>query len=124
MSNLIDRFLVLGRSLNVATVLASQGISHFPETTSNYATTKFLFKSSIDEAQLFLERFDTSKLGDTNNSLDIPSIISAVTNFPTGTCFMIDRLNRNGIIRIKSIYDVKLLTSNPFEKTEVKREEI
>lgn len=123
MSDLIHRFLTLGRSLNVATILASQGISHFPEAISNYTTTKFLFRSSIDEAQHFLDRFDTSKLGDSNNSLDIPSIISAVTNFPTGTCFVIDRLNRNGIIRIKSNYDIKKLTSNPFEKTEVKRKE-
>lgn len=122
MSNLIDKFLVIGRSLNVATVLASQGISHFPESTANYVTTKFMFKSAINDAEEFLDRFDTSKFGG-SVAIDKESILGAVTNFPTGTCFMIDRLNRNGIIRIKSIYDVKLLTSNPFEKTEVKREE-
>jgi len=115
MGAIIDRFLVLGRSLNVATILASQGISHFPDNIANYITTKFMFKSSIDEAQLFLDKFDTSKI-DPSNAIDVNSIVSAVTNFPTGVCFMMDRLGRNGIIRIKSIYDVKLLTSNPFDK--------
>lgn len=115
MAKIIDRFLVLGRSLNVATVMASQGISHFPKDTSNYITSKFLFKSSIDEAQLFLERFDTSKL-DPSNAVDINSIVSSVTKYPTGVCFYMDRIGRNGVIRIKSIYDTKLLTSNPFAK--------
>ena len=115
MAKIIDRFLVLGRSLNTATVLASQGISHFPDGISNYITTKFLFKSSIDEAQAFLDAFDTSKIS-ASNSVDINSIISAATNFQTGMCYMIDRNNRNGVIRIKSIYDVNLLTSNPFTK--------
>lgn len=115
MSAIIDRFLVLGRSLNVATVLASQGISHFPKGIANYITTKFMFKSSMEEAQLFLDAFDTSKINP-SSAIDVDSIVSSATNFPTGTCFMIDRLNRNGIIRIKSIYDVNLLTSNPFAK--------
>jgi len=115
MASIIDRFLVLGRSLNVATILASQGISHFPDDIANYITTKFMFKSSMDEAQLFLNKFDTSKINP-SSAIDVDSIISSATNFPTGTCFMIDRLNRNGIIRIKSIYSVDLLTSNPFAK--------
>lgn len=123
MSALIDKFLVIGRSLNVATVLASQGISHFPDSTANYLTSKFLFKSAIDDAMEFISRFDTSKLGDTSSGIDVNSIVSAVTNFPTGVCFMIDRLNRNGIIRIVSNYDIKLLTSNPFEKTKVKKDD-
>ena len=115
MGSIIDRFLVLGRSLNVATVLASQGISHFPDGIANYITTKFMFKSSMEEAQLFLDKFDTSKINP-SSAIDVESIVSSATNFPTGTCFMIDRLNRNGIIRIKSIYDISLLTSNPFAK--------
>lgn len=115
MGAIIDRFLILGRSLNVATVLASQGISHFPKGIANYITTKFMFKSSMEEAQLFLDAFDTSKINP-SSAIDVDSIVSSAINFPTGTCFMIDRLNRNGIIRIKSIYDVNLLTSNPFAK--------
>ena len=115
MSTIIDRFLRLGRSLNVATVLASQGISNFPEGISNYITTKFLFRSSIDEATDFLNRFDTSKL-DASNAIDINSVIAAITKFPTGICYMIDRAGRNGVIRIVSIYDKDLITSNPFAK--------
>lgn len=115
MSTIIDRFLRLGRSLNVATVLASQGISNFPEGISNYITTKFLFRSSIDEATDFLNRFDTSKL-DASNAIDVNSVIAAITKFPTGICYMIDRAGRNGVIRIVSIYDKDLITSNPFAK--------
>lgn len=115
MAAIIDRFLVLGRSLNVATILASQGISHFPKGIAQYITTKFMFKSSIEEAQLFLDTFDTSKI-DASNAIDVESIISSATKFPTGVCFMIDRKGRSGIIRIKSIYDINLLTSNPFTK--------
>lgn len=115
MGAIIDKFLVLGRSLNVATILASQGISHFPDGIANYMTTKFMFKSSMEEAKLFLEKFDTSKINPAA-ALDINSIIAAATNFPTGVCFMIDRLNRNGTIKIESIYDINLLTSNPFDK--------
>ena len=119
MSKLIYNFLRLGRSLNTATVLASQGISHFPGDVCNNISTKFLFKSSMDEAELFLNKFDTSKLGGGATAIDIKSVISAVVNFQSGMCFMIDMFNRNGIIKIVSIYDKKLLTSNPFEKTEV-----
>ena len=115
MASIIDRFLVLGRSLNVATVLASQGISHFPKGISNYITSKFMFKSSIDEAQAFLDAFDTSKI-DPANAIDVNSVLSAATRFKTGQCFFIDRLGRNGIIKIVSNYDIKLLTSNPFDK--------
>ena len=119
MAEIIDKFLVLGRSLNVATILASQGISHFPDGISNYITTKFLFKSSIDEAEAFLERFNTSKV---DGTIDVDSIVGAVANFPTGVCFMMDRLGRNGIIQIQSIYDISLLTSNPIEKKRKKKE--
>lgn len=121
MSSIIDRFLVLGRSLNVATILASQGISHFPKGIAQYITTKFIFKSSIEESKAFLNTFDTSKI-DSTNAIDTDSIISAITKFPTGVCFMMDRLARNGIIKIKSIYDVKLLTSNPFDKERTENE--
>ena len=74
-----------------------------------------LFKSSIDEAQEFLRRFDVSKL-DPSKAVNVNNIVGAVTQFNRGTCYFIDRKNRNGIIAIKSIYDNKLLTSNPFEK--------
>lgn len=122
MSQIIDRFLVLGRSLNVATVLASQGVSHFPDGIANYITSKFIFRSSIEEAQLFLEKFDTSKL-DANNAIDVDSVVSGITKLETGKCFMIDSQNRNGFIQIISNYDVQKLTSNPFDKDRDKEED-
>lgn len=115
MSQIIDRFLVLGRSLNVATVLSSQGISHFPPGISQYITSKFMFRSSLEEAQLFLEMFDTSKL-DPTNAIDIASVITGTTKLETGSAFFIDSQARSGFIRIISNYDTKKLTSNPFEK--------
>ena len=114
MSKVIDDFLRLGRSLNTATVLASQGISSFPKSIYNAISTKFLFKSSINEAQAFFEAFDTASLGGSN--IAVNSIIAAAIKFPTGTCFMMDRKHRNGIIRIISNYDHNLLTSNPLDK--------
>lgn len=120
MAGVIDKFLTLGRSLNCATVLASQGISHFPDGIANYITTKFIFKSSNEEAKLFLEKFIDE---DTAAGMDTGSIVSSITHLPKGCCFMIDRKGRNGIIRIESIYDPEKLTSNPFQKTEVKTAE-
>lgn len=115
MAQIIDKFLVIGRSLNVATVLASQGVSHFPEGISNYITSKFIFRSSMEEAQLFLDKFDTSKL-DANNAIDINSVVAGITKLDTGCAFMIDSQLRNGFIRVISNYDIKKLTSNPFQK--------
>lgn len=123
MAEVIDQYLRLGRSLNVATILASQGITSFPEKVSNNISSKFLFKSSIDEAQAFLSRFDTSKL-DPSKAVNVNNIVSACTRFTRGICYFIDRYNRNGIIEIKSIYNTDLLTSNPFEKARREHGEI
>ena len=106
----------IGRSLNVATVLASQGVSHFPKDIAQYVTSKFIFRSSIEEAALFLDKFDTSKL-DASSAIDIDSVIAGISNLGVGCCFCIDLKNRNGFIRIISNYDVNLLTSNPFKKS-------
>jgi len=116
MAGVIDQFLRLGRSLNTATVLASQGISHFPDGIANYITSKFMFKSSGEEANLFLEKFVDRE---TSYGLELDSIVSSVTHLPKGCCFFMDRKGRNGIIRIVSIYDPEKLTSNPFAKTTV-----
>ena len=102
MSKVIDEFLVLGRSLGVSTMLASQGITHFPEGISNYITSKFLFKSSLDESKEFFRRFDTSKDDPTNRITD--SIVTAIPKLPQGVCFFMDRFDRNGIIHITSLY--------------------
>jgi hypothetical protein len=115
MSDLIDKFLVIGRSLNTATLLASQGISHFPDNIAQFMSTKVMFRSSMEEAKLFLDKFDTSKI-DASTAIDTDSVIASTTKLATGNCFMIDSQNRTGFIHIISNYDVKLLTSNPFQK--------
>ena len=122
LASVIENILRLGRSRNIATVLATQTITNFPDSIMNSISTKFMFKSTLKDAQEFLERFDTSKFGG-GDPIDVDSLLGQVTNFVTGQCFMIDRSNRNGIIKIVSIYDPKLLTSNPFMKTEVKYDE-
>lgn len=118
MASVINKFLTLGRSLNTATVLASQGISQFPKNIANYITSKFIFKSSIEEARQFLELFNTGAL-DASQSIDEDNIITAITQLPKGVCFFIDRKNRNGVIHIKSNYDEKLISSNPLTKKRV-----
>ena len=123
LSNIIDKFLLQGRSLNIATVLASQGISHFPDDIANTMTTKFLFKSSLDEAEAFIKLFDSSKY-DARNALDVESIVTSINRFnKPGQVFMIDSQNRNGIIQISEKYDPKLLSSNPYEKKRDKKDE-
>jgi len=119
MAQIIDRFLVLGRSLNTATVLASQGVSHFPKTIAQYITSKFMFRSSIDDATQFLDMFDTSSI-DASGTLDRSSVIAGITNLNTGEAFFIDSRNRNGFARIISNYSVDALTSNPLKTMEDK----
>lgn len=108
MSSVIHNFLSLGRSKWVATVLASQGISKFPTNIANYVSTKFLFRSSMDEATDFITRFDSSSL-DITNSIDVDSIIQAAAHFDNGVCFMMDREGRNGITKITPSYDMEVM---------------
>lgn len=114
MSTIIHNFLALGRSLNIAVVLASQGIGHFPEAVSQFISSKFVFRSSMEEAEEFLNKFDTSKM-DLSKALDTQSVVGGITALETGQCFFIDRQNRSGFIKVVSNYDVSLLTSNPLE---------
>ena len=50
----LNSFLTMGRSLNMATVLASQSVKHFPENISQFIANKFVFKSSKEEAECLL----------------------------------------------------------------------
>ena len=113
-SQLIDTFLVLGRSLNVATVLASQGISHFPKPIANLVSSKFIFKSSQSEAEEYLKMFNTDKI-DLDKALDEKPIISGITKLKQGHAFFMDRQGQSGFIRITSIYDPKIFNTNPLD---------
>lgn len=118
---IINEFLVLGRSLNVATVLASQNITHFPKGIGQLISSKFMFASSRREALEFLEEFDISS---SSESFDRESILDYISNIEEkikgpGGCFFIDSKNRGGFIRIKSNLGV---TSNPLLKKRKEKE--
>lgn len=115
MATIMDKFQVIGRSLNWSIVSLSQGISHFPEGSYNNYATKFIFKSGLKEAELFLENFDTSKLN-SQAQMNTNSVLSSIPTLGLGQCFMIDSKLRCGFVQIKSIYDVKQLSSNPLDK--------
>ena len=117
MMEVISRYLALGRSKNTAVILASQGISKFPANIAQYTSSKFMFKSARVESEAFLNMFADSDYGP--NAIDKDTIIEEAENFIQGRCFFIDRKHRNGVIDIKSIYDPKLITSNPFEKKDI-----
>lgn len=118
MSSVINKFLSVGRSLNTATVLASQGISKFPDDIAQYISSKFIFQSATSEAERFLKIFDTSEY-DPANAI-AKDIIGQIAKYPKGRCFFIDKYNRNGVIDIVSPFDPKLFSSNPLEKIDVK----
>lgn len=115
MSTIIHNFLALGRSLNIAVVLASQGVGHFPDNISQFISSKWAFRSSMEEAKLFLGKFDTSKI-DASKAIDMNSVIGGITSLQTGSAFFIDYLSRAGFVKVVSNYPVELLTSNPLEK--------
>lgn len=111
-ASIIDEFLVLGRSLNVATVLATQNASHFPEGISQLIANKFCFKSSSEEARKFLDLFFNK---DYDYMADFNSIISEIGNFEPGECFFIDSKNRSGFFYVTSLFG-KEFSSNPLDK--------
>ena len=115
MEEIISEFLRKGRSLNIAIVLGSQAIKSFPEYIPQYVSSKFIFKSSLDDAKEFLEKFDISKT-DPSKALDIGSTVGGITNLKTGQCFIIDSQGRSGYCQIKSIWPIDLLTSNPLQQ--------
>ena len=114
MSKIIDRFLVIGRSLGFATMLASQGVSHFPAGIANHISSKFSFRTSIDEAKLFLEKFDTTVFGD--NAIDRTSVVGTISNLELGTAFMIDNDGNSGVFKVKPNYPLYLLTGKEEDK--------
>lgn len=118
MSDLVDRIMVLGRSLNVAVVLSSQNITHYPDDINQLVANKFMFGSAPEQSRKFLERFDSSIEG-SGDALDRESIVDYINDAAKGLCFMIDAKNRSGYVQIKSNLGV---TSNPLDKKNNKEE--
>lgn len=110
-SSIVDEFLILGRSLNVPTVLATQSPTHFPESISQLISSKFCFKSSTNEARAFLNNFFNK---DGVNNADFESIIYQIGQFESGQCFFIDSYNRSGIFKVTSLLGD--ISSNPLTR--------
>lgn len=100
---IVEEFLILGRSLNVATILASQNVNHFPEDFSNYVSDRFQFRSSKKEIKEFLRRFNE------DSTISEASYVNFGVNCGTGEAIFIDRNQRIGTIRIRS--DLALTTN-------------
>lgn len=111
-SSIIDKFLVLGRSLNIATVLASQNAGHYPSDIAQMIASKFCFNSSTNEAGAFLNMFLNK---DQDSMADFESIVYQIGEFKVGQCFYIDSRNRTGILQITSLLSDDI-TSNPLNK--------
>lgn len=54
---IVEKLLVLGRSLRVATIIASQNITHIDEKLSGMFANQFAFTMSDEEAKIFSKRF-------------------------------------------------------------------
>lgn len=115
-ADIIDEFLVLGRSLGVSVLLASQNVTHFPDSISQYVSTKICFRLSKKEANEFFHMFDMSANG---KELDLSETIDIATRLKTGYCFFIDKENRCALVHIESAYDSGDITSNPLMKKSV-----
>lgn len=110
----IDELLVLGRSLGVAVVMASQNVTHFDPNIAQYVSSKFSFKMSKAEAAEFFNMFNNTT---SENELDVQECIETTTRLKTGYCFYIDSKERCSLMHVESIYDTSKITSNPLEKT-------
>ena len=112
--DIIDEILVLGRSLNVCTVLASQNISHIPEEFDTQIANKFSFAMSVKECKEFFKRYSTTE--ESGSDLDEIIVTAKMSKQGQGEAYFIDNENRSGFIKIKSGLD---LTSNPLFREEI-----
>lgn len=111
-SDIIDEFLVLGRSLGICLVLASQNVTHFSEDIAQLVSTKIAFRLSKKETEEFFDMFDNSTVG---QQLDKGEILDIVPRLKTGYCLMIDSKHRGGVVHIKSSFGDDM-SSNPLVK--------
>lgn len=120
LSKLIEEFMSLGRSLKTATLLSSQGANRFPDI-SRYVSSKFMFKNSLPDADLFLEKFDNTK-HKLDGAIDKISVSTKITELKKGQCFFIDSQNRSGFIQINPIYPIESFDIRPLDDKEVDSE--
>lgn len=112
-TDIIDEILVLGRSLGVSVVMASQNVTHFNEKIAQLVSTKISFKMSKREASEFFSMFNNTT---SENELDVGECIEITTRLKTGYCFFIDSSERCVLMHVTSPYDQGDITSNPLFK--------
>ncbi len=113
--DIIDEIAVLGRSLGISIVLASQNVSHFDKNIAQLVATKIAFRLSKKEAQEFFDLFNNTT---EENELDTSECISLCAKLKIGYCFLIDRKGRCALTHVVSPYDTGDITSNPLFKKE------
>ena len=116
--DIIDELLVLGRSLGVSVVMASQNVTHFDEKIAQLVTTKITMRMSKKEATEFFQLFDNTT---STNELDVQECIEICTRLKTGYGFIIDGKERCALVHVTSPYDTGDLTSNPLLKKSNKK---
>jgi hypothetical protein len=114
-ASVVDELLVLGRSLRLSIILASQNVTHFPKGIAQYVSSKMCFRLSKREASEFFAMFDISNNG---KELDTGETIDLATRLKTGYCFYMDLENRCSLVHITSQYPVGAFSSNFLEKNE------
>lgn len=108
-ASIINKFLTLGRSLNIATILSSQSVTHYPQNIGQLISSKFCFKSDYREAMEFLEMFLS---GGSEGKADFPVIASKINTFEKpGQSFFVDSSNRSGFFKVANI--LNNVSSNP-----------
>ena len=118
----LNNFLTMGRSLNVAIILASQSVKHFPDNISQFIANKFAFQSSKEESEEFLLKFDTSNI-DPTMEINRDHTQTMIANLENGHCFYMDSKSRSGVIHIVSNFDAGLISSNALEKLNKRMEQ-
>lgn len=121
MTNIVNHFLSMGRSLNVATVLTSQSVKHFPENIAQFIANKFIFRSSLEEAKEFLDKFDSTN-SDQTKAISREIMTTNIANLSIGWCFFLDDKNRSGIIFITPQFNTDLLKTSALDRASGERE--
>ena len=115
LSNTMTKFLTMGRSLNMAIVLVSQSVKHFPDNIAQFIANKFVFQSSKEESYEFLRKFDTTDI-DPTTQINRDNVATTIANLPNGHCFYLDAKSRSGIVFIKPQFDMSLLKTSAIDK--------
>lgn len=89
---IVDKLLVLGRSLRVATLIASQNITHISEKLSGLFANQFAFEMDIEECEEFTKRFVRKEYSKS-------TIARSIENLPKHYVLMVDKSREIAIMK-------------------------